>query len=102
MRRMVLVLALVAGCAHEKAATPPAAAEAKTEPQPHEHMAAATSQSAKLYDNLGDHHRLISTHVPSAQRFFDQGLRLTYAFNHEEAQRSFEAATARDSSYAAC
>ena len=32
----------------------------------------------------------------------DQGLRLTFAFNHEEAQRSFEAAAARDPSCAVC
>jgi tetratricopeptide (TPR) repeat protein len=102
MKRMILALALVAGCAHEKAAAPPAAAETKSEPQPHEHAAAATAQAAKLYDNLGDFHRATSTKNVEAQRFFDQGLRLTYAFNHEEAQRSFEAAAARDPSCAAC
>jgi tetratricopeptide (TPR) repeat protein len=101
MKRLLLALALVAGCAHEKAAPPPAAAEAKTEPQPHEHMAAAT-QPAKLYDNLGDHHRAISTKNAEAQMYFDQGLRLNFAFNHEEAQRSFEAAAARDPSCAIC
>jgi tetratricopeptide (TPR) repeat protein len=102
MRRLVLALALVAGCAHERAATPPAAAEAKTEAQPHEHMAAATAQPAKLYDNLGDYHLAVSTKNVEAQKYFDQGLRLTYAFNHEEAQRSFEAAAARDPSCAIC
>ncbi|HEX6838857.1 MAG TPA: hypothetical protein VF334_19900, partial [Polyangia bacterium] len=75
-------------------------------PQPaatHEHEhAAAAEQQAKLYDNLGDHHRAISTTNGEAQRFFDQGLRLTYAFNHEEAGRSFEAAAARDPSCAIC
>ncbi|HEX8954039.1 MAG TPA: hypothetical protein VF945_19425, partial [Polyangia bacterium] len=57
---------------------------------------------AKLYDDLGEHHRAVSTRVPEAQRFFDQGLRLAYAFNHEEAQRSFEAAAAHDPSCAIC
>ncbi|MGZ3428516.1 MAG: tetratricopeptide repeat protein [Polyangia bacterium] len=101
MKRIALVGLLVAGCAHEKPAT---VAQAKTEPQPvaaHEHAAAA-AQPAKLYDDLGDYHRAVTTKVPEAQRYFDQGLRLTYAFNHEEAQRSFEAAAAHDPSCAAC
>jgi tetratricopeptide (TPR) repeat protein len=100
---VVVMLALVAGCAHDKAATPPAA-EAKSEPMPaaHEHGAAASAQTAKLYDNLGDYHRAVTTKVPEAQRWFDQGLRLTYAFNHEEAGRSFAAAAALDPSCAAC
>jgi tetratricopeptide (TPR) repeat protein len=102
MRRLVWAFLLVAGCAHEKAATPPATAETKTEAQPHEHMAAAGAQPAKLYDNLGEYHRAASTKNAEAQRYFDQGLRLTYAFNHEEAQRSFEAAAARDPSCAIC
>jgi tetratricopeptide (TPR) repeat protein len=105
MKRILLALTLVAGCAHEKAARAPATAtETKTEPQPvaaHEHPAAA-AQTAKLYDNLGDFHRAVSTQNAEAQRYFDQGLKLTWAFNHEEAQRSFEAAAARDPSCAAC
>src|SRR5438067_13828030 len=105
MKRMLLLLALAAGCAHEKPApATTAATETKSEPQPvaaHEHAAAA-AQPAALYDNLGNHHRAITTKVPEAQRYFDQGLRLTFAFNHEEAQRSFEAAAARDPSCAIC
>jgi tetratricopeptide (TPR) repeat protein len=103
-RTMMLAALLVGGCAHEQAATPPKAAEAKTEPQPvaaHEHPAAA-AQPARLYDDLGSFHRAVSTKNAEAQRFFDQGLKLTWAFNHEEAQRSFEAAAARDPACAAC
>ena len=44
---------------------------------------------APLYDNLGSHHYAITAKVPAAQRYFDQGLRLLYAFNHGEAIRSF-------------
>ena len=36
------------------------------------------------------------TATPAAQRRFDQGLRLAYAFNHQEAERSFRAAAAVD------
>ena len=52
--------------------------------------------AAPAFDNLGDHHRTISTYLPQAQRYFDQGLRLMFAFNLEEAERSFRAAVAID------
>jgi tetratricopeptide (TPR) repeat protein len=55
-----------------------------------------------LYDNLGDYHREISTRSTEAQRYFDQGLRLVYGFNHDEAQRAFEAAERADPSCAIC
>ncbi len=50
----------------------------------------------QLYDNLGTLHHPISTTSDAAQRYFDQGLRLVYAFNHEEAIRSFEEAAKLD------
>ncbi len=106
MKRMLMALSLVAGCAHHQAAEPPTAPKAtaaNSEPRPtstHEHDHAAPAQQAKLYDNLGDYHRAVSTTNAEAQRYFDQGLRLTYAFNHEEAGRSFEAAAALDPSCA--
>ena len=55
-----------------------------------------------LYDNLGDHHYAIATDVPLAQRYFDQGLRLYYAFNHAEAIRAFEQAIRLDPDCAMC
>ena len=45
---------------------------------------------APLYDNLGNLHHEITTSSPEAQRYFDQGLTLSYAFNHAEAIRSFQ------------
>src|SRR5689334_7607086 len=50
----------------------------------------------QLYDNLGDLHHPINTTSEPAQQYFDQGLRLVYAFNHEEAIRSFEEAAKQD------
>jgi tetratricopeptide (TPR) repeat protein len=50
-----------------------------------------------LFDNLGSHHHPITTTSEQAQQYFDQGLRLVYAFNHEEAIKSFEAAAHLDS-----
>lgn len=55
-----------------------------------------------LYTDLGSHHKGISTKVPAAQRYFDQGLRLVYGFNHAEAIRSFTRAADIDPSCAMC
>ena len=69
-------------------------------------MAAAQHQHAaagvKLLEGLGSHHHAITTKSPQAQRFFDQGLALAYAFNHPEAKRSFEEAMRLDSTCAMC
>lgn len=49
-----------------------------------------------LFDNLGSLHHPITTSSELAQRYFDQGFRLVFAFNHEEAIRSFEEAARQD------
>jgi tetratricopeptide (TPR) repeat protein len=49
-----------------------------------------------LYENLGTLHHPITTSSPRAQQYFDQGLRLIYAFNHEEAGAAFEEAARLD------
>ncbi|MCS6897615.1 MAG: hypothetical protein NZM29_06530, partial [Nitrospira sp.] len=49
-----------------------------------------------LYDNLGTLHHPVTTTSELAQRYFDQGLRLVYAFNHEEAVLAFEEAVKHD------
>ena len=54
-------------------------------------------EAPPLFDNLGSLHHPITTTSEQAQRYFDQGLRLVYAFNHEEAIRSFESAAQLDS-----
>jgi tetratricopeptide (TPR) repeat protein len=58
----------------------------------------AFAQTTKpaLMPGLGKHHHTISTKSPKAQRFFDQGLTLVFAFNHEEAARSFRRAAELD------
>ena len=38
-----------------------------------------------LVVGYGDLHHPVTTTNPEAQKFFDQGLRLIYAFNHDEA-----------------
>src|SRR5579863_10258264 len=56
----------------------------------------AQSKSPVLIPGLGQHHHGISTKNPEAQRFFDQGLTLVFAFNHEEAARAFRRASELD------
>jgi tetratricopeptide (TPR) repeat protein len=68
--------------------------------------AALAQQSARtdtipLHDDLGDHHHLV-TASPDAQRYFDQGLRLVYGFNHPDAIRSFRVAQRLDPRCAMC
>ncbi|MET7430148.1 hypothetical protein ABZT16_14355 [Streptomyces flaveolus] len=48
------------------------------------------------YYDLGSHSRRVTTSSDEAQTWFDRGLNWTYAFNHEEAVRCFEAAAAAD------
>jgi tetratricopeptide (TPR) repeat protein len=56
----------------------------------------AQSKPPVLMPGLGQHHHKISTKNPEAQRFFDQGLTLVFAFNHEEAARAFRRAAELD------
>lgn len=55
-----------------------------------------------LFDDLGDHRYPIITSSTAAQRYFDQGLILTYGFNHAEAARSFRQAYRLDPNCAMC
>ena len=55
-----------------------------------------------LWDGLGSLAYKITTASPAAQSYFDQGLRLTHAFNHEEAQRAFRKAQKLDPDCAMC
>lgn len=61
---------------------------------------AETHPTVPLFDNLGTLHHAITTTSERAQRYFDQGLRLVYAFNHEEAVRAFEETSRLDPSAA--
>jgi tetratricopeptide (TPR) repeat protein len=56
----------------------------------------APDQIAPLLEGLGDHHHEVTTTSERAQRFFDQGLALTYGFNHQEALRAFKEAARLD------
>ncbi len=53
-------------------------------------------QTARLLSGLGKQTHQVSTTNAEAQKFFDQGLTLVYAFNHNEAIRSFARAAELD------
>jgi len=81
-------------------------AAARTELAPVPTGAEATADGAlqdpPLWDNLGDLSWPVTTEDPRAQGYFDQGLRLAYAFNHAEARRAFRAAQRLDPDCALC
>ena len=56
----------------------------------------ANGPIAPKLEGLGDYHFAVTTQSPESQKFFDQGLRLTYAFNHSEALRAFKEAARLD------
>ncbi len=57
---------------------------------------AAGEKPVTIMPGLGSLHHAVSTTNPEAQRFFDQGLSLVFAFNHAEAIRSFKRAAELD------
>ncbi len=81
-------------CKRKPADAPPATAA----PAP----AATDIVGATLLDGLGDYHFAITSSKPEVQRWFDQGLMLTYGFNHDGAERSFLRATQLDPECAMC
>ena len=62
----------------------------------HHHHSAVAAKPAPAMTGLGERHHPVSTRNAEAQRFFNQGLALVYAFNHEEAARSFRRAAELD------
>ena len=61
-----------------------------------DHSGHSQAKPATLMPGLGNAHHPVSTSNPEAQQFFDQGLRLIYDFNHDEAARSFQRAAELD------
>lgn len=60
------------------------------------HHTTGQKEEATLVSGMGSWRHPVTTRSAEAQRFFDQGLRFVYAFNHEEAVRSFRRAAALD------
>src|SRR3970282_864383 len=53
-----------------------------------------------LYDGLGTHSHPITTKAPEARKYFDQGLRFLFGFNHGAAMRAVQEAARIDPSCA--
>jgi tetratricopeptide (TPR) repeat protein len=105
---LILALALAANACKPSAPTVAAAPAASAPLAADRHMArlpatiADWSRGAMPFDGLGIAHRTITTSSPEAQQYFDQGLRLMWAFNHDEATRSFAKAAVLDPRCASC
>ena len=95
MKRTLLVLSLALVCAVARGESPKTMQHVPT-------TVAEWARGAQLYDGLGDSHRRITTSSPEAQKYFDQGMRFAYAFNHDEATRSFARAAELDPHCASC
>ena len=92
--RALAMLILLAAC------RPPSPDPSAMSPSRHDHGAHVHESNgtalAPMLEGLGTLHHPVTTSSPRAQRFFDQGLRLTYAFNHTEALRAFREAARLD------
>jgi tetratricopeptide (TPR) repeat protein len=84
MRRLALVFALLLSCC-----------EVYSQQSDHR-MKMGADKPVTLMSGLGSLHHPVSTKNEEAQRFFDQGLRMIYGFNHAEAIRSFQRAAELD------
>ena len=60
------------------------------------------AQGAQIFTDLGAFHRDFASVPKNAQAYFDQGMRLTYGFNHDESTRSFAKAAELDPNCAMC
>ncbi len=80
--------------------TPPQ--EDVAQPLPAEIAPIPEEPLAPLLDGIGDHHFAITTDSEQAQRFFNQGLILSYGFNHAEAVRAFREAARLDPTCGIC
>src|SRR4051812_41852719 len=107
MKRAITLVALAA-CHHAAHAVfptsnPATEPVAKTEPAgPPALTLEKIAEGATPMPDLGTWHRAITTTNPDAQAYFDQGLRLVYGFNHDEAARSFAKAAMLDPTCASC
>jgi len=107
VRLLCTLLVLALGCAGGSSAPPAGAAAPAAEKTPPPAPAVpasvlALAQGAQPFDDLGTLSRPVGTSSAEAQRYFDQGLRLAYGFNHDEATRSFARAAELDPGCAAC
>ena len=92
-----IVLLLVVACAEQKVDT-------SEDPEVSTGNTASLVEraGAPLFDGMSDYKMPITTQNADAQRYFNQGMVLAFAFNHAESIRSFRAAQTLDPSCAMC
>lgn len=66
----------------------------------HPYSPRTNTSDTLLFAGLGTYERPVNTSSPVAQLYFNQGLVLAYAFNHDEAIRSFKEAARLDPNFA--
>ena len=95
---LLSALAALAGCADQEVETTGAPADASAD------TAAVTEDEWRqpIFDGLGDEHFPITTESADAQAYFDQGLRLAWAFNHAASDFAFNEAALADPDCAMC
>jgi tetratricopeptide (TPR) repeat protein len=96
-----LCLLIVASCTTPPAAPPTATASTPPTSEPPATVA-QWAKGAQLFDGLGNYHRKAGTRSDEAQAYFDQAMRFLWAFNHDEATRSFAKAAEIDPQCAIC
>ncbi len=93
-----VLVALLTGACPDTRDTTPTAAQA----EPAVSSPAEAALGATLLQGLGDHDFPVTSNHPEVQRWFNQGLMLTYGFNHDAAERAFLKATQLDPQCAMC
>ena len=103
LRSLILFAVAVGLAACTASETGTAAKTPRAEPEgSHAAHGSSADAPAILYSSLGNYSHRITTASPDAQRWFDQGLQLVYAFNHAEAQKAFRQALRADPGCAMC
>jgi tetratricopeptide (TPR) repeat protein len=111
MNRVIAVFSAAAALVAAQAADAPMSADMAMpsgmvmkmiDPLPAVYMGEADKPGAPIFKGLGRHKHKISTRNTRTQLLFDQGVNLTFGFNHAEAIRSFREAARRDPHCAMC
>jgi len=93
----LIIITLFSACAQQSIQTSPVGALPAVQQK-----IWAQQTGVPLFEGMGEYHYAVSTRHPGAQRYFDQGMVLSYAYNHAESVRAFRAAQILDDTCAMC
>ena len=82
---VIIAALLLAGCNSSESV------QVSAKPSPNalsSDLALAEKAGAPLFEGMGEYEMPITTEEPNAQRYFNQGMVLAFAFNHAESIRS--------------